>query len=99
MKPAKESCLAMAQYHFNCRHERLMWQWLFTWASWDDGPEFFAEPTKPVSERRKPRRKWKNLTKPDTDAIIRQMPNWSMDHLSTHIFKMLIEDKLKEKNT
>jgi hypothetical protein len=72
-----------------------MWQWLFTWASWDEDLDFFAEP-KP--DKPKPKRKWKNLTKPDTEAIIRQMPNWSADHLSTYIFKMLIEDKLREKN-
>ena len=99
MKPTnRELCLVMAMFQYNCRNERLMWQWLFTWASWDDGPEFFAEPTTPLSERKKPRRKWKNLTNSETNAIIRQIPNWTTDHLNTFIFKVLVEEKFKEKN-
>lgn len=98
MKPGQEECLRMAEYHHNCRHERLMWQWLFTWAAWEDDTEFFVDPRVPVFKPKKPKRRWKHLTNTETQAIIQKIPNWTTDNLNTYIFKMMIEDKLKEKN-
>ena len=99
MKPGQEACLRMAKYQHSARNEQLMWRWLFTWASWSDGPEFFTDPRMPVFEPRPPKKRWKNLTNADTQAIIKQMPNWQTDHLNTFIFKVLVEEKFKEKNT
>ncbi len=98
MKPAKEACLRMAQYQYTCRNEQLMWRWLFTWAAWKDEPEFFADPRVPVFKPRKAKKRWKNLSNADTHAIIKQIPNWTTDHLNTFIFKVLVEEKFKEKN-
>ena len=98
MKPAKEACLRMAQYQYTCRNGQLMWRWLFTWAAWKDEPEFFADPRMPVFKPRKAKKRWKNLSNADTHAIIKQIPNWQTDHLNTFIFKVLVEEKFKEKN-
>ena len=99
MKPGQEASLRMAQYQYNCRNEQMMWRWLFTWAAWKDAPEFFTDPRVPVFKPRKAKKRWKNLTNADTHAIIRQIPNWTTDHLNTFIFKVLVEEKFKEKNT
>ena len=96
MKPGKEACLRMAEYQYDCRHERLMWQWLLTWAAWEDDVDCFTEPA--IKAKKKPRKRWKHLTNTETQAIIQKIPNWTTDHLNTYIFKMLVEDKLKEKN-
>jgi hypothetical protein len=53
----------------------------------------------PVFEPRPAKQRWKNLTNSETNAIIKQMPNWKTDHLSTFMFKVLVEEKFKEKNT
>ena len=98
MKPGQEASLRMAQYQYNCRNEQMMWRWLFTWAAWKDGPEFFTDPRVPVFKPRKAKKRWKNLTNADTHAIIKQIPNWQTDHLNTFIFKVLVEEKFKEKN-
>ena len=98
MKPAKEACLRMAQYQYTARNEQMMWRWLFTWAAWKDEPEFFADPRMPVFKPRKAKKRWKNLSNADTHAIIKQIPNWTTDHLNTFIFKVLVEEKFKEKN-
>jgi len=99
MKPGQEACLRMAQYQYTCRNEQMMWRWLFTWAAWKDEPEFFTDPRMPVFEPRPAKKRWKNLTNSETNAIIKQMPNWKTDHLSTFIIKVLVEEKFKEKNT
>ena len=75
----------------------MMWRWLFTWAAWGDDVNFFSDPViKPA--KKKPKRRWKHLTNAETLGIIKQLPNWQTDHLNTFIFKVLVEDKLKEKN-
>jgi hypothetical protein len=99
MKPGQEACLRMAEYQHGCRNQRLMWQWLFTWAAWSDDADFFTDPRMPVFKPRNSKKKWKHLTNNETKAIIKQIPSWSTDHLNTYIFKMMVEDKLKEKNT
>jgi hypothetical protein len=75
-----------------------MWRWLFTWAAWPDNPEFFSDPRVPVFKPRKPKKRWKNLTNKETLGIIEQIPNWSANHLNTFMFKVLVEEKFKEKN-
>jgi hypothetical protein len=52
----------------------------------------------PVFKPRQPKRRWKNLTNTETLAIIKQLPSWPTDHLNTFIFKVLVEEKFKEKN-
>jgi hypothetical protein len=99
MKPNKQAiCLVMAKFQYDCRNERLMWQWLFEWATWGEDMGCFVDARMPVFKPRKPKRKWKNLTNSETNAIIRQIPNWTTDHLNTFIFKVLVEEKFKEKN-
>lgn len=98
MKPGQEACLRMAQYQYTCRNEQMMWRWLFTWAAWKDAPEFFTDPRVPVFKPRKAKKRWKHLSNADTHAIIKQIPNWTTDHLNTFIFKVLVEEKFKEKN-
>jgi hypothetical protein len=58
----------------------------------------FVDARMPVFKPRKAKRKWKNLSNAETNKIIQKLPNWQTDHLSTFIFKTLVEDKLKEKN-
>jgi len=97
MKPGQEACLRMAEYQYRCRNQDMMWRWLFTWAAWGDDVNFFSDPViKPA--KKKPKRRWKHLTNAETLGIIKQLPNWQPDHLNTFIFKVLVEDKLKEKN-
>jgi hypothetical protein len=100
MKPTnKDLCLAMALFQHNCRNERLMWQWLFEWATWGEDMGCHVDARMPVFKPRKPRKRWKNLTNSETHAIIKQIPTWSTDHLNTFIFKVLVEEKFKEKNS
>lgn len=99
MKPTnKEMCLVMAMFQHNCRNDRLMWQWLFEWATWGEDMGCFVEPKRPQPVQRRARRKWKHLTNAETKEIIAKLPNWQTDHLNTFMFKVLVEDKLKEKN-
>ena len=35
-QPNKATCLTMAEYQFKCRNDKLMWCWLFEWASHED---------------------------------------------------------------
>ena len=98
MKPGQEACLRMAEYQYRCRNQDMMWRWLFTWASWSDNVNFFSDPRVPVFPPRKPKKRWKNLTNTETLAIIKQLPSWPTDHLNTFIFKVLVEEKFKEKN-
>jgi len=96
MKPGQEACLRMAQYQHGCRNDVMMWRWLLSWATWDDDVDCMSEP--PVPVKKKPRKRWKHLTNAETQTIIRKIPNWTTDNLNTYIFKMMVEDKLKEKN-
>jgi hypothetical protein len=99
MKPTnRELCLVMAMFQYKCRNERLMWQWLFEWVTWGEDMACFVDARMPVFKPRKAKRKWKNLSNAETNKIIQKLPNWQTDHLSTFIFKTLVEDKLKEKN-
>ena len=98
MKPGQEACLRMAEYQYRCRNQDMMWRWLFTWAAWGDDVNFFSDPViKPA--KKKPKRRWKHLTNAETLGIIKQLPSWPTDHLNTFIFKVLVEEKFKEKNT
>ena len=99
MKPGQEACLRMADYQYRCRNQDMMWRWLFTWAAWPDNVDFFSDPRVPVFKPRQPKRRWKNLTNTETLAIIKQLPSWPTDHLNTFIFKVLVEEKFKEKNS
>ena len=94
----KDRCLVMAAYQYKCQNQKLMWQWLFEWATWGEDMGCHVDARMPVFKPRKPKRKWKNLTNADTHAILKQMPNWTTDHLNTFIFKVLVEEKFKEKN-
>jgi len=97
MNPGQEACPRMAEYQYRCSNHDMMWRWLFTWAAWGDDVNFFSDPViKPA--KKKPKRRWKHLTNAETLGIIKQLPNWQTDHLNTFIFKVLVEDKLKEKN-
>ena len=99
MKPTnRELCLVMAMFQYNCRNERLMWQWLCEWATWGEDMGCHVDARMPVFKPRKAKRKWKNLSNADTHAIIKQIPNWTTDHLNTFMFKVLVEEKFKEKN-
>jgi hypothetical protein len=75
----------------------MMWRWLFTWAAWPDNVDFFSDPV--IKAVKKPKKPWRHLTNAETLGIIKQLPNWQTDHLNTFIFKVLVEDKLKEKNS
>jgi hypothetical protein len=96
MKPGQEACLRMAEYQYRCRNQDMMWRWLFTWAAWSDNVKFFSDPV--IKPAKKSKKRWKHLTNTETLAIIKQLPRWPADHLNTFIFKVLVEEKFKEKN-
>lgn len=51
-RPDQDICLTMAEYQFKCRNEKLMWQWLFEWATWEDDMQCHVE--RKILKQRKP---------------------------------------------
>lgn len=97
MKPTnKDLCLVMAVFQYQCRNERLMWQWLFEWATWGEDMGCFVDARKPVIKPRK-KRKWKNLSKRELADGNHKYPA-SPIALVWNEAALWAQQKLKEKN-
>ena len=102
-RPSQDTCLTMAEYQFRCKNERLMWQWLFEWATWEDDMKCHVETKR---EETKPRRRVMteeqverfNQTFPEFDNVLgRTMMAWVeaevVEKLSKQFDEVFKEDK------
>lgn len=98
MKPNnRDLCVVMAAFQYNCRNERLMWQWLFEWATWGEDMGCFVDARMPVFKPRKPKRKWKNLSKKDLKEGNDRYPAFPIADVWNE-GALWAQEKLKEKN-
>lgn len=99
MKPTnQELCIVMAMFQYKCRNERLMWQWLFEWVTWGEDMGCHVDARMPVFKPRKPKRKWKSLSKKELKEGNERYPAYPIANVWNEAARWA-EQKLKEKNT
>jgi len=98
-RPDRDICLTMAEYQFKCRNERLMWQWLFEWATWEDDMQCHVD--RKIEQRKQvmteEQMKRFNETFPEFKSVLgRTAVAWVeaevMERLAEQLDKVLVED-------
>lgn len=98
MKPNnQELCIVMAIFQYNCRNERMMWQWLFEWVTWGEDMGCLVDQSKPAAQPKKRKRKWKNLSKRDLSEGNHMYPASPIANVWNEA-ALWAQQRLKEKN-
>jgi hypothetical protein len=99
-QPNKATCLTMAEYQFKCRNDKLMWCWLFEWASHEDDMQCHVD--REILKQRKTVMTKEQMerfkeTFPEFDNVLgRTVVAWVeaevMEQLAEQLDQVLVED-------